>query len=55
MKNEILEEIWRARREMENEVGGDLHDILKRAQRRTAETKRRKFAGSARLKKAHSG
>jgi len=51
MKNEILEEIWQTRKELEDEVGGDLHALLKRAQRRTKESTRRKYAGSIRLRK----
>jgi hypothetical protein len=54
MKNEILEEIWRTRKELEEEVGGDLHELLKRAQRRTKESPRRKYTGSVRLRKAGS-
>ncbi len=51
-KNEILEEIWQVRRELEEEVDGNLHALLERAQRRTAESTRRKYHGTVRVKKS---
>lgn len=52
MKNEILEEIWRTRKDIENEEGGDLKRVFERMQKKTKESPRKHYSGNIRKKKA---
>jgi len=47
MKNEILEEIWRSRKEIEREHGDDLRKVFKAMKRKTAASKRKSSPASA--------
>lgn len=51
MKNEILEEIWRTRKEIEKENGGDLRKVFKLMKQKTASSKRKRYSGILRKKK----
>ena len=50
MKNDILEEIWQIRKEIENEEGGDLRKVFERMKKKTAESPRKHYAGKTRAK-----
>jgi hypothetical protein len=50
MKNEILEEIWETRKEIEKDHGGDLLKVFKSMNQRTSVSKRRAYHGSLRRK-----
>jgi hypothetical protein len=52
MKNEILEEIWKTRKEIESEHGGDLRKVFKSMKRKTSASKRKLYIGNTRKKKA---
>jgi len=52
MKNEILEEIWKTRKEIELEHGGDLRKIFKSMKQKTSVSKRKLYIGNTRKKKA---
>jgi hypothetical protein len=52
MKNEILEEIWRTRKDIENEENGDLKRVFERMKKKTNESTRKHYFGSIRTKKA---
>ena len=52
MENEILEEIWRTRKEIESEFGGDLKKVFKSMKQKTSASKRKLYSGNARRKKA---
>jgi hypothetical protein len=47
VKNEILEEIWRSRKEIEREHGDDLRKVFKAMKRKTAASKRKSSPASA--------
>ena len=51
MKNEILEEIWQTRKEIEKEYSGDLVKVFKSMKQKTAVSKRKVYNGAARRKK----
>jgi hypothetical protein len=51
MKNEILEEIWRTRKEIEEEHGGDLRKVFNSMRLKTATSKRKHYIGHLRKKK----
>ncbi|MBD3316491.1 MAG: hypothetical protein GF344_11950 [Chitinivibrionales bacterium] len=51
MNNEFLEEIWRTRKDIENEEGGDLKRVFKRMQKKTNESPRKHYSGNIRTKK----
>jgi hypothetical protein len=53
MKNEILEEIWKTRKELESEHGGDLRKVFKYMKRKTSASKRKLYIGNTRKKKAN--
>jgi hypothetical protein len=55
MKNAILEEIWKTRKEIEKEHGGDLRKVFKAMKQKTSSSKRRVYSGAIRRKKAKSG
>ncbi len=55
MKNEILEEIWKTRKEIEKEYGGDLRKVFKSMKQKTTTSKRRVYNGAFRRKKAKIG
>jgi hypothetical protein len=55
MKNEILEEIWETRKEIEKEHGGDLRKVFKAMKQKTSASKRRVYNGALRRKKAKIG
>jgi hypothetical protein len=48
MKNEILEEIWETRKEIEKEHGGDLQKVFKAMKYKTSASKRRIYNGAFR-------
>jgi hypothetical protein len=52
MKNEILEEIWKTRKEIELEHGGDLRKVFKSMKQKTSASKRKLYIGNTRKKKA---
>ena len=51
MKNEILEEIWRTRKNIENEEGGDLKKVFEKMKQKTRESPRKHYSGKIRTKK----
>lgn len=51
MKNEILEEIWQTRKEIEKEYSGDLAKVFKSMKRKTSVSERKVYNGTARRKK----
>jgi hypothetical protein len=51
MKNEILDEIWSVRKDIEKEHGGDLRKVFKSMKRKTSTSKRKRYAGILRKKK----
>jgi hypothetical protein len=51
MKNEILEEIWKTRTEIEKEHGEDLRKVFKAMKQKTSASKRRVHSGAFRRKK----
>ena len=53
MKNEILEEIWRTRKEIEKENGGDLRKVFNSMKQKTAASKRKRYIGNFRKKKVN--
>jgi hypothetical protein len=53
MKNEILEEIWRTRKEIEKEHGGDLRKVFNSMKQKTTVSKRKRFVGNLRKKKVN--
>jgi hypothetical protein len=53
MKNEILEEIWRTRKEIEKENGGDLRKVFNSMKLKTASSKRKRYTGTLRTKKVN--
>ena len=55
MKNEILEEIWKTRREIEKEHSGDLRKVFKTMKKKTSALKRQVYNGSLRSKKPIPG
>jgi len=55
MKNEILEEIWKTRKEIEKEHGGDLRKVFRSMKQKTSTSKRRVYKGSLRRKKTIPG
>jgi hypothetical protein len=55
MKNEILEEIWQTRKEIEKEHDGDLRKVFKSMKLKTATSKRKVYNGAIRRKKAIIG
>jgi hypothetical protein len=52
MKNEILDEIWKIRKEIELEHGGDLRKVFKSMKQKTSASKRKLYIGNTRKKKA---
>lgn len=52
MKNEILEEIWKTRKEIESEHDGDLRKVFKSMKQKTSASKRKIYIGNIRKKKA---
>jgi hypothetical protein len=54
MKNEILEEIWTTRKEIEKEHGGGLRKVFKSMKKKTAASKRRVYNRFLRGKKTYS-
>lgn len=52
MSDEILEEIWQRRKEIEDEEGGDLRKVFEKMKKKTAESNRKKYAGTPRRKSA---
>ena len=55
MKNDILEEIWEIRKEIEKEHGGDLRKVFRSMKKKTAASKRRVYNGSLPTKKTIVG
>jgi len=55
MKNEILEEIWTTRKEIEKEHGGDLRKVFRSMKKKTSASKRRVYNGSLGKKKTVLG
>jgi hypothetical protein len=55
MKNEILEEFWKTRKEFEIEHGGDLLKVFKAMKQKTSASKRRVYTGGSSPKKTKSG
>jgi hypothetical protein len=55
MKNEILEEIWMNRKEIEKEHGGDLQRVFRSMKQKTSATKRRIYNGSLQKEKPIRG
>lgn len=51
MKNEILEELWQTRKEIEKEYSGDLFKVFKSMKRKTAVSKRKIYNGADHTKK----
>lgn len=49
MKNEILEEIRRSRKEVEDEEGGVLKNVFDRMKKKTAESPRKRYSGKTRF------
>lgn len=52
MKNEILEEIWKARETIEKSENGDMGKVFEKARENTQASERRKYLGHARKKRA---
>ena len=52
MKNEILEEIWRTRKGIEDEEGGDLRKVFDRMKKKTSQSSRKRYSGKIRTKPA---
>jgi len=50
MKNEILEEIWKARQKVEESENGDLQKVFKKMQEETSNSTRKRFKGTIKLK-----
>ena len=50
MKNEYLEEIWKTRKEIEEEEGGDIRKVFERMRIKTAKSARKRYAGKIRVK-----
>ena len=55
MKNEILEEIWKTREEIEKEHGGDLRKVFRSMKQKTSASKRRVYNGALHRKKTVLG
>jgi hypothetical protein len=55
MKNEILEEIWETRKEIEKEHDGNLRKVFRSMKKKTAASKRRVYNGSLPIKKTILG
>jgi hypothetical protein len=51
MENDILEEIWKTRKEIEKEHGGNLRKVFKAMKQKTSVSKRRIYNGSLPTKK----
>ena len=51
MKNEILEEIWKNRKEIEKEHGRDLRKVFNSMKQKTAVSKKKRYIGNLRKKK----
>jgi hypothetical protein len=51
MKNEILEELWKTRKEIEKDYSGDLLKVFKSMKRKTSVSKRKVYGGAAHRKK----
>ena len=47
-ENEILEEIWKTRREIEAESGNDLHLVFKKMKKKSAKSNRKHYSGRIR-------
>ena len=45
VKNEILEEIWQARKEIEDQEGGDIKRVFEKMQKKTSQSKREQYSG----------
>jgi hypothetical protein len=53
MENEIVEEIWRTRKEIESEYEGNLLKIFKSMKQKTSTSKRKRYQGNLRKKQIH--
>jgi hypothetical protein len=51
MKNEILEELWKTRKEIEDQEGGDIKRVFER-KKKTSKSKRKHYSGTIRTRKA---
>jgi hypothetical protein len=52
MGNEILEEIWRTRREIEDAENGDIRKVFRAMKKKTSESSRARYSGKIRKKPA---
>lgn len=52
MQNEILQEIWQTRKEIEDQEGGDLKRVFEKMKKKTAESNRRHYSGAIRTREA---
>lgn len=50
MKSELLEELWQIRRQIEKEHDGDIKRVFEDMRKKTAESKRKHYAGTMRRK-----
>jgi hypothetical protein len=50
MKNEILDEIWQIRKEIEKENKGNLRKVFDSMRQKTSTSKRKRYIGSHRKK-----
>jgi len=50
MKNEILEELWRTRKKIEAEEGGDLRKVFDRMRQKTSKSPLKRYSGAIRRK-----
>jgi len=50
MKNEILEEIWNARKNIENSENGDIDKVFNKIKEKSDSSKRHHYKGSIRKK-----
>jgi hypothetical protein len=55
MKNEILEEIWKTRKEIEKEHDSDLRKVFRSMKQKTSTSKRPVYKGFLRRKKTMLG
>ena len=49
-KNEILEELWRTRKKIEAEEGGDLRKVFDRMRQKTSKSPLKRYSGAIRRK-----
>lgn len=52
MKNEILEEIWEARKKLEGSENGDLDKLFQKTKEKSEKSNRNHFRGENSLKKS---